>query len=239
MSYFLLVGFVLGIRHAFDADHLAAVTTLILGRPTRRESIRIGMAWGFGHALMLLVASSLVLIGGAGIDASYATLFESLAGVMLVVLGLDVVRRAVMSGLHGHAHRHGKDVTHVHFHHHADDVTHAHDPHVHPHAPLTLWRAGCVGLVHGLAGSAALILLTAAATPSLGLALVYVVLFGVGTLAGMALVSTALASPFRLCATAYPARLKLVHGIAGIVSIALGAWLIVEPLLGTGNVGQA
>jgi len=239
MSYFLLVGFVLGIRHAFDADHLAAVTTLILGRPTRRESIRIGMAWGFGHALMLLAAGAVVLVGGAGIDTSYATLFESLAGVMLIVLGFDVVRRAAATGLHGHAHRHGKDVTHVHFHRHADEVAHAQDPHAHSHPPLTLWRAGCVGLVHGLAGSAALILLTAAATPTLGLALVYIVLFGLGTLAGMALVSVAFAIPFRLCASAYPARLKLVHGIAGLVSIALGAWLIIEPLLGTGVVSPA
>ena len=83
MSYLLVIGFVLGVRHAFDADHLAAVTTLILGRPTRRDSVRIGVAWGIGHALMLVVATTIVLLGSGGIDPRYATLFESLAGVML------------------------------------------------------------------------------------------------------------------------------------------------------------
>jgi hypothetical protein len=102
---------------------------------------------------------------------------------------------------------------------------------VHAHAPLTLWRAGAVGIVHGLAGSAALILLSVGAAPGFGLAIVYVVCFGIGTLAGMALVSAALAVPFRYCAAAYPQRLKLAHAVAGCLSVALGAWLVLEPFL--------
>lgn len=239
MSYLLGIGFVLGIRHAFDADHLAAVTTLLLGQPTRRESMRIGIAWGLGHALMLLVASVIVLAGGYAIDARYAILFESLAGAMLIVLGIDVVRRAYAGGLHGHGHRHGKRGFHYHFHRHDDDVAHEHDPHAHAHAPLTLARALLVGLVHGLAGSAALILLSVGSAPSLSQALIYVVCFGVGTLAGMALVSTALAMPFRYCAAAYPHRLKLVQACAGGVSAALGAWLILEPHLSAGALAAA
>ncbi len=239
MSYFLVIGFVLGIRHAFDADHLAAVTTLILGRPTRRDSIRIGVAWGVGHALMLLAATTIVLLGSGGIDPRYATVFESLAGVMLILLGFDVVRRAVVSGLHGHGHRHGPQEFHYHFHSHDQAVVHTVDPHVHSHAPLTLGRACMVGVVHGLAGSAALILLSVAATPSLLLAILYVVFFGVGTLAGMALVSAALAIPFRYCAAAHPQRLQLAHAAAGCVSVAVGAWLILEPLLGVGLAGSA
>lgn len=231
MSYFLVIGFVLGIRHAFDADHIAAVTTLILGRPTRRDSVRIGLAWGLGHALMLLVAGVIVMLGGGVVDARYATLFESLAGVMLIVLGLDVLRRAFATGLHGHGHRHGRHVFHYHFHSHDEHVAHVEDPHAHAHAPLTLWRAGAVGIVHGLAGSAALILLSVGAAPSFGLAVVYVVCFGIGTLAGMALVSAALAVPFRYCAAAYPQRLKLAHAAAGGLSVALGAWIVLEPLL--------
>jgi ABC-type nickel/cobalt efflux system permease component RcnA len=231
MGYFLVIGFVLGIRHAFDADHLAAVTTLILGRPTRRDSLRIGLAWGLGHALMLLAASVVVMLGGGVVDPRYATLFESLAGAMLIVLGLDVVRRAFATGLHGHGHRHGRHVFHYHFHAHDEHVAHTEDPHVHAHAPLTLWRAGAVGIVHGLAGSAALILLSVGAAPGFGLAIVYVVCFGIGTLAGMALVSAALAVPFRYCAAAYPQRLKLAHAVAGCLSVALGAWLVLEPFL--------
>lgn len=239
MGYFLIIGFVLGVRHAFDADHLAAVTTLILGRPTRRDSVRIGLAWGVGHAVMLLAASVLVLLGGGVVDPSYATLFESLAGGMLVVLGFDVLRRAFATGLHGHGHRHGEHVFHYHFHSHEPGVAHREDAHAHPHAPLTLWRAGAVGIVHGLAGSAALILLSVGAAPSLTLALVYIVCFGIGTLAGMALISAMLAIPFRYCATAYPQRLRLAHAAAGCLSVALGAWLILEPLLGAGSIGLA
>jgi len=231
MSYFLVIGFVLGLRHAFDADHIAAVMTLILGRPSRRESVRIGVAWGAGHALMLLIASAIVLLGGQHIDARFATLFESLAGAMLIVLGLDVLRRAFATGLHGHGHRHGSSTYHYHFHSHDGVALHADDPHAHPHAPLTLARACAVGLVHGLAGSAALILLSVAATPSASLALAYVVFFGIGTLAGMALVAAVLAVPFRYCQTAHPARLRAAHAVAGCVSIGLGAWLIVAPLL--------
>lgn len=235
MGYFLIIGFVLGLRHAFDADHLAAVMTLILGRPTRRESVRIGIAWGTGHALMLLVASAIVLFGGQGIDPRYATVFESAAGAMLIVLGLDVLRRALITRLHGHGHRHDGQTYHYHFHAHERESAHDDDPHAHVHAPLTLGRACAVGLVHGLAGSAALILLSVAATPSIGLALLYVVFFGVGTLAGMALVAVLLAIPFRYCKTAHPGRLKLAHAAAGCVSIALGAWLILEPLLMSGG----
>ncbi|HSG63588.1 MAG TPA: urease accessory protein [Gammaproteobacteria bacterium] len=231
MVYFLVIGFVLGVRHAFDADHIAAVTTLILGRPAPRDSIRIGLAWGLGHALMLLVASVIVMLDGGIIDTRYATLFESLAGAMLIVLGFDVLRRALATGLHGHGHRHGRHIFHYHFHTHDDAAAHAEDLHAHMHAPPTLWRAGVVGIVHGLAGSAALILLSVGTAPSLGLAIVYVACFGVGTLAGMALVSAALAVPFRYCAAAFPQRLSLAHAAAGCLSVAFGAWLVLGPLL--------
>jgi len=140
-----------------------------------------------------------------------------------------------VAGVHGHGHRHGAHTYHYHFHSHDDNGPHAADPHTHSHVPLTLSRACAVGVVHGLAGSAALILLSVAAAPSFWLALLYVVSFGVGTLAGMALVSAALAIPFRYCASAFPHRLKMAHAIAGCVSIVLGAWLIVEPLLGSGG----
>lgn len=239
MTYLLAIGFVLGIRHAFDADHLAAVTTLILGRPTRREAMRIGLAWGVGHALMLLVATAVVLLGSGGIDPRYATLFESLAGAMLILLGLDVLRRAYGSRLHGHGHRHGANVYHYHFHRHEQGVAHGSASHAHVHVPLSVGRACLVGVVHGLAGSAALVLLSVSATPTLLLAILYVVFFGGGTLAGMALVSVAIAAPFRYCASAYPQRLRLAHAVAGGISVTVGAWLILEPLLGSGSTGFA
>lgn len=237
MSYILVIGFVLGIRHAFDPDHLAAATTLILGRPTRRDSLRIGVAWGVGHALMLLAATAIALVGSSGVDPRYASLFEFFAGAMLILLGLDVVRRVVASRLHADEHRQGPSVFRYRFQYHDAHVAHGMDSRAHAHRQLTVGRACLVGIMHGLAGSTALILLSVAATPSFSLAILYVVVFGAGTLAGMALLSTALAIPFRYCAAAHPQHLQLAHAVAGCVSVSVGAWLVLEPLLRAGPMG--
>ena len=238
MGYFLAIGFLLGVRHAFDGDHLAAVTTLVLGHPTNRESLRIGVAWGLGHALMLFVATALVMATTDGVSEHFAAAFEMLVGVMLVLLGTDVIRRALSSRLHGHGHAHDDDVYHYHFHAHSAEVDHDKDPHRHRHAPPSVLRACVVGVVHGLAGSAALILLTIGSAPTWSTALIYVALFGLGSVLGMGAVSLALAVPFRLCAANYPRRLQFLNAGAGLTSVILGAWVLLGPLW-SGIVGTA
>jgi cytochrome c biogenesis protein CcdA len=228
MTELLLVGFLIGVRHAFDADHLAAVTTLVVRNPSRRESFRVGMAWGAGHWLMLFAASVVVLAFGQAQHARFAPYFEMAVGVMLVALGADVIRRAVLNRLHLHGHRHGDGTYHFHVHRHAGEVPHREDRHAHPHAGTRPLRALLVGLVHGLAGSAALLVLSVGAAATLASALFYISAFGLGSMLGMAVVSLAVSWPLRLCAEAHPRWLNGMSIGAGFASIVLGVLLIHE-----------
>lgn len=228
MMQLLVLGFLIGVRHAFDADHLAAVATLIVRNPSRRESFTVGMAWGAGHWLMLLAASLVVLVFGQSQHTRFAPYFEWGVGVMLVVLGIDVIRRALMNRLHLHGHRHPDGTYHYHLHKHSGPQAHQDDPHAHRHAGVHPLRALLVGLVHGLAGSAALLVLSVGAAPSLGGALLYICAFGLGSMLGMAIVSLALSWPMRRCADAHPGWLKPMTIGAGLASIALGIMLVGE-----------
>lgn len=228
MMQLLALGFLIGVRHAFDADHLAAVTALIVRNPSRRASFNVGMAWGAGHWLMLLAASCGVLMFGQTQHTRLAPYFEMAVGVMLIVLGADVLRRALVHRLHLHRHRHADGTDHFHLHVHAAEIAHRADPHAHAHAGVHPLRALLVGIVHGLAGSAALVVLSVGAAPSLASALFYVCAFGLGSMLGMAVVSLAMAWPLRVCADSYPRWLKGLTVAAGLASIVLGALLIRE-----------
>jgi cytochrome c biogenesis protein CcdA len=224
----LVIGFLIGVRHAFDADHLAAVTTLIVRNPSRRESLSVGMAWGAGHWLMLLAASLVVLAFGSAQHARFAPYFEMAVGVMLIVLGFDVIRRASLNRLHLHGHTHGDGTYHYHVHRHAGSIPHRKDLHLHPHGGTRPLRALLVGLVHGLAGSAALLVLSVGTAPTLGSAVLYICTFGLGSMTGMAIVSLIVAWPLRVCADAYPRWLKGLSIAAGLASVALGVVVLGE-----------
>ena len=226
----LAVGFLIGIRHAFDADHLAAVATLVVRSPSRRQSLKIGAAWGAGHALMLLAASMAVLAYGQSQHERFAPYFEMLVGVLLVALGIDVIRRARAANLHLHGHAHDDTRYHYHFHSHGEGIDHAR-PEAHAHAhptPPGVLRAVLVGLVHGLAGSAALLVLSVGATGTLAAALLYVVAFGFGSMLGMAAITLTVAWPLKICATLSPRWLARLSAVAGCASIGLGGMLLVE-----------
>lgn len=228
----LAVGFLVGVRHAFDADHLAAVATLVVRSPSRRRSLQVGAAWGAGHAVMLLAASLAVLVYGQSQHERLAPYFEMLVGVLLVALGVDVIRRAYAARLHLHGHRHDERTYHYHFHSHAGGVDHAaeaaHD-HAHPSAPGIL-RAMLIGLVHGLAGSAALLVLSVGATGTVWSAVLYVIAFGLGSMLGMAVITLAVSWPLKLCA-GRPRWLEWLSAATGVASIALGAVLLFEMFL--------
>lgn len=230
MIYMLAVGFLIGIRHAFDADHLAAVATLLVRTPSRRRSLQIGAAWGAGHALMLLTASLAVLFYGQSQHERFAPYFEMLVGVLLIVLGIDVIRRARRARLHLHGHHHDGGRYHYHFHSHAADVDHA-DATAHEHrhpTPPGILRAMLVGLVHGLAGSAALLVLSVGATGSVLVAVFYVLVFGLGSMLGMAAITVTVAWPLKACATKRPNWLGRLSTGAGLASIGLGVVLLTE-----------
>lgn len=226
----VLVGFLLGMKHAFEADHLAAVATLVTRRSSMLQTLKLGAAWGLGHTLTLMAFGGLVFALGQSISYSWEQALETAVGVMLVLLGADVLHRLVRERIHFHVHRHGPQTAHVHAHSHRDDNTpHVASAHDHAHAPRR-WplRALAVGMMHGLAGSAALVLLSLQSTPSVALGLGYIALFGAGSILGMALLSVAIAAPLSLSAR-YLTRMHTgMTALVGLFSCALGIVIISE-----------
>jgi hypothetical protein len=200
------LGSLVGIRHALEPDHLAAVTTLITHEPSGRRAVLLGACWGVGHTLSLIAAGTVLIGLRAGMPASAAAGFELLVAVMLIVLGVRAVSRACREGSRGptRLHRHGRLVH-----------THAGVP---AHLHLAGWtiarRPLLVGAVHGLAGSGTLAALVLTALPSTAARITYLVLFGVGSTLGMAALSGLLGWPL--------ARLSQHRLLARTVSLLVG-----------------
>ncbi len=217
----LSFGFVLGLRHAFDVDHLAAVSTIVSQRRSVWASGLVGVLWGLGHTAALLVASVVVIGLHARIPPRVCSALEFGVALMLVGLGLNLLR-ALWSGgtVHRHVHSHGGRA-HAHVHVHGAD-----EPDAHHHARVSR-RPFVVGLVHGLAGSGAVMLAVLATIPSPGLALMYVAVFGIGSIAGMVAMSTLFGVPLALVGGRFArAELALRLG-AALGSLAVGlrlAW---------------
>lgn len=191
----LIVGFLLGMKHATEADHLAAVATLATRQHTLAQTLQQGVAWGIGHTLTLMLLGGVVLALGTTIPARMAQALELAVGIMLVALGADVLRRLLQQRMHLHVHSHQDSVKHIHVHSHLGETLHQHQ---HAHSRKWPVRALAVGTMHGMAGSAALILLSLGAVQSVPMGLLYISLFGVGSIVGMALLSVAIAIPLRL-----------------------------------------
>ena len=224
----LLVGLLLGMRHATEADHLAAVATLATRQRSVASTLKQGIAWGIGHTLTLMLFAGAVLAWGQVISPNLEQALETAVGIMLVVLGVDVLRRLGRDRIHFHAHRHDSEAEHVHAHSHRGERPHADSPHRHEHAKRMPLRALAVGVMHGLAGSAALVVLTLQAVPSIALGLGYIALFGAGSILGMALLSFVIAVPLKFSAV-YVARVhSTMTALVGISSCALGVFMVVE-----------
>lgn len=223
----LLLGIFIGMKHALESDHVAAVASLATRATSTREMVGLGVAWGCGHTVILLAIGAAVLAFDAVVPEQVAGGLELAVGVMLVVLGGDVIRRLIRDRVHIYAHRHG-EITHIHAHAHAEGLqgTSGHD---HGH-PALAWRALLVGAVHGMAGSAALLLLTAQAIHSFWMGVLYIFLFGVGSVAGMAALSAAISLPLRLTARRLGWAYRGLTAIVGIFTIALG----IHVVIGTG-----
>jgi ABC-type nickel/cobalt efflux system permease component RcnA len=234
LASLLALGFLLGVRHALEADHVAAVATLATRTSSARATARLAALWGAGRALTLfLVAGSVVLLG-ATIPDPLARGLEAAAGALLVALGVDVLRRLWQQRVHFHVHRHDGGVRHLHAHAHDQPAQAPHDAaaHDHGHPPLLFWRALLVGSVHGMAGSAALVMLSVQAVPSPASALGYVAVFGLGSVLGMVLFSMAIALPFRLRPRSLEGAWRSLQAALGAASIAIGAWVILRTALG-------
>lgn len=216
------LGFFLGLRHALDADHIAAVGAMVSERPGWRTALRTGLLWGLGHSAALLLAGALVLGLHLVIPDALARALEAAVALMVLLLGGAALARALRarSDVHAHYHAHGRLVhRHLHFH----DAGAEHDPH-------RIARVGVkplfVGTLHGLAGSAALTLLVLASIPSASLGFAYLAIFGAGSIGGMALLSVAISLPFTatLPRPGWNRALRVAAGAAGVLFGCAYAW---------------
>jgi len=197
MEYYtlLIFGLLVGMQHALEADHLAAVAAMSAGRTSRRALVLRGGCWGIGHTLTLLFICGMLLILGGTISPHTQALLEFSVGIMVMLLGANVLFKLRRQRPHFHIHEHETGEMHVHAHSHTGEARpHTDSPHRHEHHDLGLGRAVMVGMMHGAAGSAALLVL-AAASGSAVTGISYVLAFGVGSILGMAALSFVAAWP--------------------------------------------
>ena len=227
MSGIIFLGLLLGMQHALEADHLAALASLSAESRSRRRIIRHGMVWGLGHMATLTVVAGAVVLSRRMVDPALVHWLEVAVGVMLILLGGNVIYRLIRERIHVHVHRHADGAVHVHAHSHAgEDRPHGETPHVHAHRPGFPFRSLLVGMMHGLAGSAALVVLAAASLQSPLEGLGYVLVFGLGSVLGMAMLSVVISVPLSLTATHLTWAHRGIRGVTGVVSIALGGVIV-------------
>ncbi len=242
----LLFGFFLGMRHATDSDHVVAVTTIVSRQRTIGSAAWTGIFWGIGHSLTLLAIGGAIILFGIVVPERLGMSLEFCVALMLILLGalnLRATFRAVesvsadhdQSAHHHHPHRHG-DYVHSHTHGH-EPATHGHSEEALPPAKLDRWlgsskfyqalRPLVIGTVHGLAGSAAVALLVLPIIHDPVWAMAYLMIFGVGTIAGMMLITAAIAVP-----VSYSSRFQFLHRhlgtVAGALSLSFGLFLVYQ-----------
>ncbi len=216
-------GFLLGLKHATEADHLAAVSTIVSERKSIWSSAFIGGIWGLGHTIALFIAGVFVVLLDFEITAQTERILEFCVGIMLVLLGANVLRKLIRGArLHFHAHKHGSHV-HAHPHIHAScDAPHTH------HGFSFRPKALIVGMIHGLAGSSALMLLVIPTIESRAVGLLYILIFGAGSIGGMMLMSFLVSLPFQLTEKKFNRLNYFLQSVAGLVSVGLGLFIVYE-----------
>ncbi len=225
------LGFLLGMQHALEADHIAAVSSIAARRTDIGDIVRHGLTWGLGHTLTLFAFAGAAILLGHAIPEHLARPLEAAVGLMLVGLGSHVLWRLWRDRVHFHKHGHGDGTVHLHAHSHAGEtVSHVRAAHAHAHG--FRWRTLLVGLMHGMAGSAALLLLTASQVASPFVALGYIALFGIGSMFGMGALSTVIAVPLAVSARWLTLANRGLQGAVGTVTIVIGLITISETMFG-------
>lgn len=226
MTSVLFLGFMIGMQHALEADHIAAVTSIATRQKTARRIIAHGAVWGLGHTLTLMVLAGGAFWFGNAIDPRLSSWLEVGVGVMLVVLGGSVLYRLWRERIHFHVHRHADNIAHFHAHAHQPNAKHDDPAHAHAHPEGLPYRTVLVGMMHGMAGSAALLVLTASSAIEPKQALLYIALFGVGSIVGMAMLSALIAVPLTYAAQTMTWGHRALQGVVGTGTVALGAFVI-------------
>jgi high-affinity nickel-transport protein len=227
-SSVLFFGFLLGLRHAVEADHLAAVSTIVSERRSVSGAAAVGALWGVGHTLALVAAGVAVILFRVEIGDRTEMALEFSVALMLIALGVNALRKLRRGALlHFHAHRHGQR-WHAHPHLH-DGAAAPEESHGETHHGL---RAGArplvVGMIHGLAGSAAVMLLVLATIGSPLVGFAYIAIFGVGSIGVMVLMSVLVGLPTQLTKRRWRSADLLLRGAAGLLSVAFGILMCYE-----------
>ncbi len=250
----VVLGFLFGMLHATDADHVVAVSTIVSRQRSLGGAARIGALWGVGHTLTVFIVGGTIILFNLAISPRFALITEMGVALMLITLGVitlaqvtrhvrETMLPALANGLSGHTHPADLPEPHLHVHTHGDYVhSHKHghttDNHGHADTPqswldrrlggLSVYQAMrpiAIGVVHGLAGSAAIALLVLAQIRDPLWSLVYLLLFGVGTVAGMMLITSVIAVPFAMSQERLPYLNVWLRLAAGLLSLGLGIYL--------------
>ena len=224
------LGFLLGMQHALEADHIAAVSSIATRRSHVTDIVKHGLTWGLGHTLTLFAFAGAAILLGRAIPETSARPMETAVGAMLIGLGAHVLWRLWRNRVHFHKHDHGDGTVHFHAHSHAGETApHVRTAHAHEHG--FRWRTLLVGLMHGMAGSAALLVLAVSQASSPAVGLGYVALFGIGSMIGMGALSTVIAVPLAISARWLTWANRGLQGAVGLATIAIGIMTVVETVL--------
>lgn len=222
------LGLVFGLKHATEADHVVAVSTIVSEHRQVRRAALVGALWGVGHTASLVAVGVVVLTLRIAIPESVAGWLELGVALMIVGLGANAVRRGWRGRATVHVHHHAHDgVAHTHLHFHEAGSSGSHGASSHAVSRIGL-KPVLVGAVHGLAGSAALTLLILAQIDAPLLGLLYLAVFGAGSIAGMLAMSGLIGLPFALTSQAVASRHHALQIAAGVFSVLFGLWYAIE-----------
>jgi high-affinity nickel-transport protein len=240
------IGFGLGMQHATNADHVIAVTTIVSRQRSMKHAALIGVLWGVGHTITIFIVGAAIILFGLAIPPRVGLTMELSVGLMLILLGIlnlsGIIRwftekwTPALKPAHSHAHIHG-DYVHNH--------PHGHAPEIHGHAedatPISwmdrtfgsiglynVLRPLAVGLVHGLAGSAAVALLVLSTIRVPAAAVAYLLVFGIGTIAGMMLITAAIAVPFTFSQARFARLNRSLAMASGAISLCFGLFIVYQ-----------
>ena len=223
------LGIVLGLKHSLDPDHVVAVSTIVSEYRNPMRSLWVGVSWGLGHTTTLLVLGIVIIALRLTIPDRLALLLEFFVGIMLIGLGVQVIYNFRKKRVHHHLHGNQED-SHQHFHAHARSPGPGEGHHrmLGIGRPYLRKKSYLVGTVHGVAGSAALTLLVLASIDSPLAGMVYILVFGVGSVVSMGIMTILISFPFVLSANRLPRANQFIQAGVGTLSILFGAFLIYQ-----------
>src|SRR5215470_12083254 len=227
MMAVLTIGLVFGLKHATEVDHVVAISTIVSRHKNIFHSALVGALWGAGHTASLLIVAAIVLSLRVAIPEAVSGWLELGVAIMIIALGISALRRALRQNAHVHVHEHSHDgQSHTHIHFHEQETRHeSQRQSQHSHALSRLgWKPVLIGMMHGLAGSGALMLLVLAQISSSWLGLLYVATFGVGSIVGMLMMSGLIGLPFAFSSKRMTHLHQGLQTVAAVFSICFGIW---------------